>query len=281
MSESEGREIVAAMAYLPDMSRFDKGHEHHNDQGPRHPVPPEIVRMFADHVHLRAVIDSGLEGRLGRVRVTEAGDAACLDLGCYSFFGGDAESTKVGALIDGVTTSRELIYPSPDWRHRLLQAISAERLTDRPMRRFDGRSLNRESLRQCVKNIGADAEVRRLDVADAAQLDAGIAPHALQTYVDPEHFVAEGLGWGAFIGERLVSAATSYAMSTRQIEVAIATRAEHRGSGLASATAAALLIDAMDRGIEPCWNAANPVSQRMAIRLGFTRADTCEVLFLE
>jgi len=69
-------------------------------------------------------------------------------------------------------------------------------------------------------------------------------------------------------------------MSSRTVEVAIATRPAYRGHGLAAAPAAALLEHCLETGLTPRWSASNPVSQRLAVRLGFRPAGVCEVLYL-
>jgi GNAT superfamily N-acetyltransferase len=111
-------------------------------------------------------------------------------------------------------------------------------------------------------------------------LDNGLVPHALQVFRGPDDFVAHGLGFGAVLDGRLACAATSYTMSSRRSEVAIATRPEFRGRGLAAAAAAALMGHCLDHGLVPCWSASNPVSQRLAVRLGYQPAGWCEILFL-
>ena len=62
--------------------------------------------------------------------------------------------------------------------------------------------------------------------------------------------------------------------------MAIATRPAFRGLGLAAATAARLLRECLDQGLTPRWSASNPVSQRLAVRLGYRPAGVCEVLYL-
>jgi predicted GNAT family acetyltransferase len=43
---------------------------------------------------------------------------------------------------------------------------------------------------------------------------------------------------------------------------------------------AKLIRDALTRGLVPCWSASNPVSKRLAERLGYRPAGECEVLLL-
>jgi len=79
----------------------------------------------------------------------------------------------------------------------------------------------------------------------------------------------------------LACAATSYTLSSRYLEVAIATRPAFRGRGLAMVAGAALMRQALARGLAPCWSASNPVSKRLAERLGYRPAAECEVLLLK
>jgi len=76
----------------------------------------------------------------------------------------------------------------------------------------------------------------------------------------------------------LACQATSYTLSSRYLEVAIATRPAFRGRGLAMTVAARLLHESLRRQLVPCWSASNPVSKRLAVRLGYRPAAECEVL---
>jgi GNAT superfamily N-acetyltransferase len=148
------------------------------------------------------------------------------------------------------------------------------------MRDFDAAELNPGALRAMEAALPAGFELRRLDAALAGQLDSELEPHALQAFAGPADLVRDGLGFGAMRDGRLASAATSYAISSRFVEVAIATRPAFRGRGLALAVSAALVRHCLAQGLVPRWSASNPVSQRLAVRLGFRPAGACEVLYL-
>jgi predicted GNAT family acetyltransferase len=91
--------------------------------------------------------------------------------------------------------------------------------------------------------------------------------------------VEHGLGFGAVTKEGVLAcAATSYTLSSRYLEVAIATRPAFRGRGLAMVVGAALMREALAQHLVPCWSASNPVSKRLAERLGYRPAGECEVL---
>ncbi len=237
-----------------------------------------VAGLFERHDHLRAVVESVLEGRQGSV--TDRGKAARLSLGCYELFAGDPTSSEARDLVAGAARPRELIYGNdPEWR-RLILEVYGERVVDRPMTEFDPGWLDLAALAAYATAPSEAYQIRALNEELASQLDAELEPHGLQAFDSPANFVARGLGFGAMAEGRLVSAATSYARSAGLVEVAIATRPTYRGQGLATAVGAALLARCLERGLRPRWSAANPTSKRLAERLGFRPAGECEVLFL-
>ena len=234
--------------------------------------------LFASHRELRAVVEAVLERRQGRA--TRDGDAARLSIGCYELFGGDPSSPGARRLVAGAQTARELVYGDDAGWRRLILDVHGEQVFDRPMRVFDATRLDRAALRRIEETLPAPFALERIDVHLARQLDDDLVPHALEVFTTAADFATNGLGFGAVIDGRLACAATSYTMSSRRAEVAIATRPEFRGRGLAAAAAAALMGRCLDVGLVPAWSASNPVSQRLAVRLGYQPAGLCEVLYL-
>jgi hypothetical protein len=237
-----------------------------------------LTAWFGGARELSAVIEAVLEGRHGHVAM--AGDAARLSVGRYEIFGGDPESPEARGLIESAARPRELIYQNdPAWRHAI-RDVQGSAVEDRPMRDYDPRTLDPDVLRELEEALPAGVELRAFDVALAGQLDAGLEPHALQVFESAGDFVERGLGFGAVIDGRLTCAATSYTRSSRSVEVAISTRADFRGRGIAAVTAARLLRECLSLGLAPRWSASNLLSQRLAVRLGFHPAGVCEVLYL-
>ena len=234
--------------------------------------------FFGRSPELAAVIEAVLEGRHGHV--TDAGDAARLSVGCYEILGGDPESEKARALVETAARPRELVYGNdPAWR-RLILDVHGVAVADRPMRDYDPRGIDPSSLLRFEAALPAEFTLQAFDVDLTDQLGAGLEPHALQVFEGARDFLERGFGFGAVHDGQLACAATSYTCSSRSIEVAIATRETFRGHGLAAATAARLLRESLIRGLVPRWSASNPVSQRLAVRLGYQPAGVCEVLYL-
>jgi hypothetical protein len=243
----------------------------------------DLAPLFRSHPpHLRAGIASVLEGRVGRAWISGDGAAraARLSVGCYDVFGGDSDSTAAEEVSRGVGGPRELVHGNdPRWDRRLREIFGA-RLSERHMRSYDGEDLATGPLRELATALPADASLRPIDERSSRELDAELSPHALQVYASAAEFLGEGFGFGVFVGDRLACAATSYAVGGGAVEVAIATRVAFRGRGYAAAASARLLLEAIARRLAPHWNASNPVSQRLALRLRLRPAGICEVLYL-
>jgi GNAT superfamily N-acetyltransferase len=233
--------------------------------------------LFSGCVELGAVIEAVVEGRLGQATVM--GDAARLSVGCYEIFGGDASCAGARPLVAGALRPREFVYGNdPRWRTLILD-VHGEGVIDRPMRDFDPSHIDPVSLVRLESGLPEGFDLQALDSRLAGQLDAELAPHALQAYASADDFLEQGLGFGAVQEGRLACAATSYTRSSRSVEVAISTRPAFRGRGLAAATAARLVRQCLGDGLVPRWSASNPVSQRLAVRLGYRPAGICEVLY--
>jgi GNAT superfamily N-acetyltransferase len=238
---------------------------------------PEVASLFAGHRTLRAILEAVLEGRQGRAHCDDG--AARLDLGCYHIFGGDPASPGARRLVDAVERPRELVYGNdPAWRALLLEA-HRDSVTDRPMVEFDPSRLDDSMLAEVEGRLPAGFALRQLDKGLASQLDAELQPHGLQVFPSAAALAEQGLGFAIVQGDHLASAATSYTRSSRYLEVAIATRPAFRGRGLAAIAGAALLRACLRLGLEPCWSASNPVSKRLALRLGYRPGHDCEVLY--
>ena len=239
-----------------------------------------IGELFSSDHPLRAVIDGVLEAGLGSFQVDDPAHprAARLSIGCYEIVGGDASAAHALGLAENLPSPRELVYGNdPSWR-RLFANLYGERLTDRPMETFGSEALSIDRLRVEAGALPDRYDLEPLDEELLRQLDKELEPHALQVYPSRGAFLSRGFGYGAVRDGVLACAATTYTAAPRRAEIAIATRSAHRGRGLTFAASARLMVDCLERGIEPRWNASNPVSKRLAGRLGFVPAGVCEVL---
>ena len=249
-------------------------------------LPPErraaaepLFDRFAD---LPAILGAVFDGGLGTVAVDDPVEprVARLLIGCYAAFAGDAALGLATDLVRSVPPPRELVYGGdPAWR-RLCRAVHGDALKDHPNATFDASTLDAAALRAASQRLPPEYAMVQLDARLAEQLDGSLEPHALQVFPSAAAFAKVGFGFGAQRDGRLACVATSYAIGRGSAEVAIATRQADRGRGLAYAVAARFLLHSLEAGLVPEWNASNPVSQRLALRLGYRRRGSLEDMLL-
>jgi GNAT superfamily N-acetyltransferase len=86
------------------------------------------------------------------------------------------------------------------------------------------------------------------------------------TYNDYEKY---GVGFVVYCNDTIVCGASSYTVYNKGIEIQIDTKEGHRRKGLALACASQLILECLERGIYPSWDAANRESVSLAEKLGY------------
>lgn len=238
--------------------------------------------LFRGHAHLRAVIESVIEGRLGTAAAdrAESPRTARLVLGVYTFLAGDTQTDAANEFVARQAAPCEFIVAGdPSWES-LIDGIHGRRIERRSMDGFSPDSLDSAHLQALGTCAPAGVRIVPMTAELARRLGPEFEPNRVSIFGTPQEFVERGLGVCALEAESIVAASTSYAVSSARVEVAIATHPDHRRRGLALSVGAAMLIRCLERGLEPHWTAGNPVSSKVAERLGFTLAGQIPVLYL-
>ena len=88
-------------------------------------------------------------------------------------------------------------------------------------------------------------------------------------YADYEEYHRRGLGAAVTHQGRLIAGASSYTVYRGGIEIEIGTQEEYRRQGFASVCGAKLILECMERGLYPSWDAQNKWSVALAGKLGY------------
>ena len=91
----------------------------------------------------------------------------------------------------------------------------------------------------------------------------------VSVYSDYEEYKRLGIGVVALDGNRIISGASSYSSYLNGIEIEVDTIPDHRRKGLAIACSAKLILECLDRGLYPSWDAQNLWSVALAEKLGY------------
>lgn len=221
-----------------------------------------------------------LQGYMGKGYVDRLPDptVGLIVSGEYSFWAGDASSPaaremaeRIFEYMDGDQTTA--IYGEDDFGWRgLLLSIPENNPMEIPRYRIAQKDydFDQTRLQNFISAIPNEFVLQRFDKELYAQAMAEEwSREFCETFASAEAYLSQGFGFGVLHKGKLVAGASSMTVYDGGLEVQIATKEEFRGMGLAMACAAKLLMEAMDRKIRPCWDAATLVSRHMAVKLGF------------
>jgi GNAT superfamily N-acetyltransferase len=87
------------------------------------------------------------------------------------------------------------------------------------------------------------------------------------------------MGFAVMDGDEILGAAYSSLVCSKGIEVSIYVEKKYRRQGVARALGSRLLLECLRRNLRPNWDAANPESCRLALKLGYVFTEFYEAYF--
>lgn len=237
------------------------------------------IAHFFDGIQDSMVI-ACLQGYNGDAYLMDAEEpaAAMIVSAEYSFWGGDPAGKDAEYLVEHFfdvagTDSTTAIFAdvNPGWEKTLLAC-----------KQNNPESITRFGIVQ--KDYDFDLEVLegyKASVPDGYELrmfDEDIYHQAMaerwsvefcEGFDSAEDFLSRGLGVAMVRDGQLVSGIATQTVYDGGAELQLATREDHRQKGLAVPCAAAIILECVQRGIRPCWDAANAISKKIALKMGY------------
>lgn len=131
-------------------------------------------------------------------------------------------------------------------------------------------NFDRNHLKTLAAALPKGYTLRHFDKEIYDQIIADGWGHTLvASYDDYDHFASKGWGVAVMHGDEMAAGISSYCTFDGGYEVEINTHLDHRRKGLGLACAAQFILDCLERGLYPGWDAANEGSLRMAQKLGY------------
>ena len=206
-------------------------------------------KLFGDWQE--TLIWSCLQKVMGDIYVDNASDpqSAMAVLGDFCFFAGNAEEDIVSFKPENCFQDFIIMVPqSEEWAELIVKNYGDRA---KPATRYaikkEQNIFDKDTLRSAVNSL---------------------KPGYIQ-FRDYEMYKKLGIGFAVLKGKSLVAGASSYARYREGIEIEIDTKEEFRRNGLAYACGAKLILECLDRGLYPSWDAQNPASAALAEKLGY------------
>lgn len=229
--------------------------------------------ILEDRVVSRAWVDDLANPQVGVLELSQI--SLCLA-------GGEATHLAARSWVQSLSPWTAVVPAAEGWE-ALLQQAWGEVLQLLPRWAFTSEALDPVRLAALRAQIPKNYRLARMDAGLTRQLmleESEFSNDHLLNYASQQDFLGRGFGFCILEGERIVSVATTFVTCARGIEIQINTRKSHRGQGLGTAVAAAILLYSLEHGLDPSWDAASEVSASLALKLGYTPQGTYSMYYL-
>ena len=237
----------------------------------------KIARLFQGWEE--TMIWSCLQGHMGYAitdgRETPA--AAQIVVGDFCFFAGNPDKALIRRAAAPIVTPQ-----NEDWCRAIEEELGEK--AQKALRyaiRKEPDVFDRKKLKGYTEALPEGFCLRRIDESlyDALMGEEWSGEFCSQ-FLGAEDFVNRGLGIVALYQGKPVAGASSYTIYTGGIEIEIDTRPDFRRMGLALACGAKLILECLDRGWYPSWDAHDLRSVALAEKLGYHMDGPYPVYFI-
>ena len=230
---------------------------------------------------------SALDGVMGDIYANEALTAAAAVLGDFAFVASpEMDVDAVQALLCALKERADhtlLLVAENEALFALCRSLVGEAQTGmRYAVRKERGVFQPEKLRRFAVDVPAGYVLSGMtrEIWEQIVEKGGWMRDFTSNFPDYAAFMEKALGVFALKDGEIVCGASSYSAFDGGIEIEIGTHEAHRRRHLARACGARLILDCLDRGLYPSWDAANLMSISLAQQLGYRFSHTYPYLLL-
>lgn len=198
--------------------------------------------------------------------------SAAIESGDFCCFAGipDRSLIENAAMWEG---KKFLIYvPQNEAWEKMIEAVCGNQAIrrERYAVKKEGDIFDREKLVRIIEAVELSFELRMIDEPLYHSIrESDWAMDLCSQFACWQDYEKWGLGVVMLENGELVSGASSYIMYQGGIEIEIDTREDKRRKGMALACGAKLILECLERGLYPSWDAHNMGSLKLAEKLGY------------
>jgi GNAT superfamily N-acetyltransferase len=239
---------------------------------------PEIAHLFSGIED--SMVTACIQGYMGNAYVDKLPNpkAGLIISGEYSFFAGDAKCKEAALLAEKLfdlnpSAETVCIFPGdePEWETELMKV---KQYSPKALFRYRIAQKNHAFDEKLLSNYAAKIPTGYTLVTFNEKLynqaiSEDWSKEFCETFNSSEDYLARGFGFAVVYNDRLVAGASTMTVYDGGAEIQVATHPKYRKKGLAMVCAATLILECQRRGMKACWDAANKISKKMAIALGY------------
>lgn len=216
---------------------------------------------------------SCLQGHMGNAWVDDLENptVAQIIVGDFAFYAGDPDTKEAEELLRNLPEDILVIVDTEAWKNRIETVHKG--LLEKFLRykfRKGPEDLDHSRIRAFLTSLPDGYELKKIDesLANESSLHK-ISEDFIGQFNSVDDYINRGVGFCILYEGQVVCGASSYSIYDDGIEIEVGTDPQHRQKGLATVASAALIIDCLDKGLYPSWDAANPESVKLAQKLGY------------
>lgn len=219
------------------------------------------------------IIWSCLQGLMGEIYTNAPEDDAVMAiLGDFAFYAGKPSAKLLRFKPESCTQDFIIMVPQNDKWAELIEKCYGKKAkkVSRYAIKKERDIFDKYKLQQAVLQLPEGYELKLLEEDDyvLCQKDRW-ANDLVSQFKSYNSYRKLGLGVVVLKDGELVAGASSYSRYNDGIEIEIDTREDHRRKGLAYACGAKLILECLERGLYPSWDAQNMWSVALAEKLGY------------
>ena len=242
-------------------------------------VPPEsgkaLAHFFSGWEDM--LIEACLEGEMGRLWADDLSNPRAVRAisGDFCFLAGDPGSPAASALASSLPETAKdslLMVPCGEGWERVIEAAWPGRYAKILRYAVHGEpdAFDRKYLADLAKRLPAGVRLCPIGRELYGKLlKEEWSRDFCSNFPSWESYCRNGLGFAALADGEPVSGASSYVACSRGIEIEVDTHPGYRRQGLAAACCARLILECLEQGRYPSWDAANLASVALSQKLGY------------
>lgn len=214
------------------------------------------------------LIYSCLQQVMGKIYVTDLENpkSAFAFVGCFGFFAGEPDRELVSNKPEGFVI---MVPQNAQWAALIEECFEdAKKVTRYAIKKdtkFDVDKLQKE-----IDKLPDGYELKKIDseIYDKC-LEKRETVDFVSAFDSKERYLQIGRGMVITKNDEIVSGASSYTRYNEGIEIEVDTVESERRKHLATVVCAALILDCLQEGLYPSWDAQNMNSVHLAEKLGY------------
>jgi len=215
------------------------------------------------------LVYSCLQKVMGKVFVTDEDEpkSAMAFVGVFAFLAGTPDKELITA---GKPDGFVIMIPQNEAWAALIEECYPDSIKRTRFAIKKDTNFDRDYLRGIVSGLPEGYELRTIDseVYDLC-MKKPVTADFVSAFETKERYLGLGRGVVILKDGKIVSGASSYTRYLEGIEIEVDTAEDERRKGLASIVCAKLILNCMDEGLYPSWDAHNMTSVKLAEKLGY------------